>query len=98
MKLPKVKKKEILIFLAKSPDFLARRVLVSFLGLLLLALIAAAGIFYKYNFLAQKAVVAGPESSVQFNEKNYQKVLASWRAREQRFKSADSKNYPDLFR
>ena len=90
--------KIVLNFLKRSPDFLAKRILLTFLGLFLLFLIIAGVVFYKYNFLIRKVAGQGSESAVQFNEKNYQKVLQAWQERAKKFEAADSKSYPDLFK
>ena len=71
---------------------------MTFLALLLIALILGGLIFYKYSILTGKEEPTISEKPPQFEEKTYQTVLKTWQEKEKRFEEADSKTYPDPFR
>jgi len=98
MKIPKFKIKEIKQFLKKLPRTLGKRSFLTFLGLLLIALIFSGFIFYKYSFLSEKEKLEVLEKPLKFNEKVYQDVLKIWQEKEKKFEEANFKEYPDSFR
>ena len=98
LKLKKIKIKKIGSFLKKLPRILGERAFLTFWGLVILALIFGAIVFYKYNFLTKKSEPQVPESPLKFKEKIYEDVLKIWQEREERFKKADLKEYPNPFR
>jgi len=97
MKIPKFKIKEIKQFLKKLPRTLGKRSFLTFLGLLLIALIFSGFIFYKYSFLAEKEKLEVLEKPLKFNEKVYQEVLKIWQEKEKKFEEANFKKYPNPF-
>jgi len=98
MKIPKLKLKKIKDFLTKLPRTLGERAFLTFLGLLLIALIFGGLIFYKYSILVEKAEPEISEIPLKFKEKTYQDVLKIWQEKEKRFEEADLKEYPNPFR
>jgi hypothetical protein len=98
IKIPKFKTKKINVFFKKVPKILGEHAFLSFLGLLILALILGSAVFYKYSFLAGEEEPESTEKPLKFKEKTYQEILKIWGKREKRFEEADSKEYPDPFR
>ena len=98
MKIPKLKIKKIKEFLKRLPRILGERAFLTFLGLLLVALIFGGIIFYQYNILVKKAEVQITEEPLQFQEKIYQDVLKIWQERKEKFQETEFKEYPDPFR
>ena len=98
IKLKKIQLKKFEVFLKKLPRILAERVFLTFLGLLILSLIFGAFLFYKYNFLIKKIEPQITERPLKFKEKTYEDVLKSWQEREERFKEAEFKEYPNPFK
>jgi len=98
MKIPKLKLKKIKDFLKKLPRTLGERAFLTFLGLLLIALIFGGLVFYKYSILVEKAEPEISEIPLKFKEKTYQDVLKIWQEKEKRFEEADLKEYPNPFR
>jgi len=96
MKIPEFKK--IKEKLEKLPRILAERAFRTFFGLFILSLLFGGILFYKYNVLAKKLKPEITEKPLQFQEKNYEDVLKFWAEKEERFKEADSKQYPNPFR
>ena len=96
--LKKIKIKKIGSFLKKLPRILGERAFLTFLGLMILSLILGAIVFYKYSFLTKKIEPQITERPLKFKEKTYEDVLKSWQEREERFKKADFKEYPNPFR
>ena len=98
MKISKLKTRKIKKFFKELPRTLGEKAFLTFLGLLLLALIFSGFIFYKYNLLVKKAEVQNIERPLQFKEKTYQDILKIWQEKEKRFQETDLKIYPDPFR
>jgi len=97
VKIPKLKIKETRQFLKKLPRTLGEKSFLTFLGLLLIALIFSGFIFYKYSFLAEKGKLEVLEKPLEFNEKVHQEVLKIWQEKEKKFEEANFKKYPDPF-
>jgi len=93
-----IKFKKIKDFLKKLPRSLSEHFLLTVLILFFLSLILSSFIFYNYIILVKKAEPQIIKKPLQFEEKIYQKILEEWREREKRFKEADLKEYPDLFK
>jgi len=98
MRIPKIKTKKIKDFFKRLPQTLGEKAFLTFLGLLLLALILGGIIFYQYNILVKRAEVQITEKPLQFQEKTYQDILKIWQEKEKRFQEIDLKEYPDPFR
>ena len=93
-----LKFKKIEVFLKKLPKILGEKAFLTYLGLLILALILGGFIFYQYNILAKKTEVQITEKLLRFEEEVYNKVLKIWQEKEEKFEGADLKKYPDPFR
>jgi len=98
LKLKKIKFKKAIEFFKKLPRTLGERAFLTFLGLLLIALIFGGLVFYKYSILVEKAEPEISEIPLKFKEKTYQDVLKIWQEKEKRFEEADLKEYPNPFR
>jgi hypothetical protein len=98
IKLKKIQLKKFGSFLKKLPRLLGEKAFLTFLGLLILSLILGTFVFYKYSFLIKKIEPQIIERPLKFQEKTYEDVLKSWQEKEERFKKADFKEYPDPFR
>jgi len=98
LKIKKIKIKKIGSFLKKLPKILGEKAFLTFLGLLVLSLALGTLIFYKYNVLAKKTEPEITEKPLVFEEKTYENVLKSWQEREERFKEAEFKEYPNPFK
>lgn len=98
MKLPKIRTKRIKEIFKKLPKSLGEKAFLTFLVLLLVALIFGGIIFYQYGILAKKTEIQITERPLQFEENTYQEVLKVWQEKEERFKETDLKQYPDPFK
>jgi len=96
--LKKIQIKKIGSFLEKLPRILGERAFLTFLGLLIFSLVLGALTFYEYNLLAKKIEPQITERPLKFKEKTYEDVLKSWQEREERFKEAEFKEYPNPFK
>jgi hypothetical protein len=86
-------------FFKKLPETLARNAFSTFLGLLLIALIFGAFIFYQYSILTETAIEIGEEEKpLKFEKKTYQTILEEWQTRNERFLEAETKEYPNPFK
>jgi len=98
MKISKLKFKKITDPLKKLPRIFGEHAFLTFLGLLLIALILGALIFYQYSFLVEKTKPKVVEKLLKFKEETYQEVLKAWQGREREFKEIDLKEYQNPFR
>ena len=98
MKLPKIKIQEKLKALRKLPWIIGKRIFIFLMLSLLFNFILGGFLFYKYSILASKETLDNPIASLQFQENIYKEVIQFWQEREIQFKSAESAEYPDLFR
>ena len=85
-------------FFNRLPRFLAQKAFLAFLFLFFLGSVFGLIIFYKYIFLTEKAEIEILEAPLEFREKTYQTILKIWQEKEEKFREADFKQYPDLFR
>lgn len=97
MKIPKVKIKNIKLFLKKIPKKLAVSAFLTFLGILLILFIFSAFIFYQNVILAQKKEIEISESSLEFDNTTYQQILNIWEQREKRFKEVSFEEHSNIF-
>ncbi len=97
-RLKQIKLKKIKKFFGKLPRILGEHAFLTFLGLLIIALILGGIIFYKYNILAEKEKPEVLEKPLTFEEKTYQEILKVWQEKEKKFEETDFKAYPDPFR
>lgn len=90
----KIKTKKNKELLKRLFLILAEKAFLTFLGLLFIALISGAIIYYRYNTLVETAEIQITKEPLQFEDKTYQKILKIWQERERKFKEADLKEYP----
>ena len=98
IKLEKIQLKKIEGFFKKLPRIFGERAFLTFLGLMVLSLILGAFLVYKYSFLTKKIEPQITERPLKFKEKTYEDVLKIWQEREERFKKAEFKEYPNPFK
>jgi len=100
MKLLKSKNqlKKLKRFLGNLPRKLAVSSFLSFLVLFFLFLIIGIFIFYRKVFLIQRLELESTQEVIRFQEDVYEEILGVWADKEEKFKAADSKNYPNLFK
>ena len=97
MKIPKLKKETINVFLSKILKKLSASSFFTFFIFFSLFLILGIIIFYQYAFLAKKVKIEASEEVFQFEEKAYEEILKVWEEKEERFRRVDYKEYPDPF-
>ncbi|KPJ73654.1 hypothetical protein AMJ48_00385 [Parcubacteria bacterium DG_74_1] len=98
MNLPRIKIRKTEGFLKRLLLNLGERAFLIFLGLLVIALIFGAIIYYQYNILAKREETQAIKEPFHFQEKTYQNISRTWQEREKKFEEADSKEYSNLFR
>jgi len=98
MKFSKFRTKKIKEFFKKLPGILGEHSFLTFLGLLLIALILSGFIFYKYSFLVKKEEPEIFGKLLQFKEEDCQKVLEIWQNKAKISEEIDLKQYPDPFK
>lgn len=96
-KFRRIKFKNLKNILERLPRKLAERSFLTFLGLLLVALIFGAFIFYQYSILAEAVAEVSEEEIFQFDRSTYQKILDEWTKRNEKFLEINSKTYPNPF-
>ncbi len=82
MAFSKIKTKKIKESLKRLFSTLGEKAFLTFLGLLFVALIFGAIIYYRYNTLANRAEVQITKEPLQFQKKTYENVLKIWQERE----------------
>lgn len=95
--IPKIKSKQTKNFFKKLLGQIAEHPFLTFLILVFIALIIGGWQFYQYSILAQRAKPEISEAKIQFKENLYQEILSEWQSREERFESAQTKEYPNPF-
>jgi cbb3-type cytochrome oxidase subunit 3 len=98
MNLPRIKIRKTGRLLKRLLLSLGERAFLIFLGLLVIALIFGAIIYYRYNILAKREEAQVTKEPFQFQEKTYQNISRIWQKREKKFEESGSKEYPNLFR
>ncbi|HDZ54292.1 MAG TPA: hypothetical protein ENI19_00125 [Candidatus Nealsonbacteria bacterium] len=97
MKIKKIRFDKIKVVFGKLLRILGEKVFLTFLGLLVVFLVFGAFLFYKYIFLVEKAQPEIIESSLQFDEGLFQKILEKSRDKQKKFEETETKKYPDPF-
>jgi len=97
-KLKRIKFKKIKDSLKRLPRTLAENAFLTFLGLLVIALILGGLVFYKYSILTKKVEPQVIKEPLQFKEKTYEEILKVWQEKEKRFQETDFKEYPNPFK
>ncbi len=93
----KITPKKIKDFFKKLLPRAAEHCFLVFLVLVFISLIIGSLQFYQYSFLAEKSEPEISKAKIQFKENLYQKILSEWQNREERFETAETKEYPDPF-
>jgi len=96
-KIKLIKFKKIKAFLIKLPKAMALHSFLTFLVFLLLALVLGALIFYQTDLLIKKEDFQATGRTLEFNEKNFKKVVKILGEKEEKFNSADAKEYLNPF-
>jgi len=94
----KITPKKIKNFFKKLPPRVAEHCFLAFLILVFIALIIGGFQFYQYSFLAEKSEPEISKAKIQFKENLYQKILSEWQNREERFGTAETKEYLNPFK
>jgi hypothetical protein len=82
--------KKIIMLLAENSFF-------SSIILIAIALLIGYYLFYNYYYLTIKKEPNPAEASLGINEQAYQDILSEWQTRQEKFESADYKNYINPF-
>lgn len=85
-------------FLIEALNFAASHLFFALLFLIFLSLILGASVFYKYSILSQKIEPESVVGAIKFRTDIYQKILDEWQNREEEFKAAKTRQYPDPFK
>jgi TRAP-type C4-dicarboxylate transport system permease small subunit len=97
-KIRKIKLGKIKRFFKKLPRILAERAFLTFLGLLLIASILGAAIFYQYYISVQiPPEISKEEDILKFETATYQNILNEWKERNEKVSQLNQKEYPDPF-
>ena len=95
-----IKKNKVKKLKKKTEKFLktlTEHVFGSFMVLVFIFLILGGIIFYRYSFLIEKMEPVSSQAFVQYEENVFREVSNQWLEREEKFKQAETKQYPDLF-
>ena len=96
-KLKRINLKKIISFLKRLPRILAKRAFLAFLILFSLSLIFSGLVYWQQSIFVKKTQPESVGRQLKFKSKTYQSILTIWQEKEDRFKQADSKAYPNLF-
>jgi len=77
--------------------FVGSNMFISFLALLLVAILIAALLFYRYAYSIQSISVDTEVSRTNFQEQTLVEILEEVDARKALFNAVDSKTYPNIF-
>lgn len=80
------------------PRFLTEHVFGFFMFLVFIGLILGGILFYQYSFLTEKREPESVSIFVQYKENVLKEILNQWSEREENFKKAETKQYPDFFK
>jgi hypothetical protein len=88
--------------LKKSLNGLPRKMvsapLLSFVFFSILFLLIGVIVFYQNVIVVERSEIQSSHSIISFDNDIYEDILNIWTERENRFQSADSKEYMDIFR
>ena len=77
--------------------FAGENMFVSFLSLLIVAILISIFVFYQYAFLANSAPAQPQLSQTVFQEQQFSKTLEGFDTRAVKFREIDFKQYPNIF-
>lgn len=89
--------KKIKDSIKKIPRMAAEKSFIFSVILILLALLIGSLEFYKYYILAGHKESEAAQSSLKIKQENYLFVISQWQERQEKFDSADFKNWLDPF-
>ena len=100
LKVKKIKLNKIKKFFERTPRSLAQNFFLTFLSLLLLALVVGAIVFYFYIILMEVPgdIDSETDTTFKFDSEIQRKILNEWQLRNERFSEINLKQYPDVFR
>ena len=84
--------------LLKASRLMAEHLFLTSLVLIFVSLLFGAAVFYKYYVRAQEVEPELGKEITEFKESTYQKIIAEWQDRGERFEAAKTKAYPDPFK
>ena len=90
-------RKKIIHAVQRIPMLAGENTFVSFLILLIIAILIATAVFYQYAFLENSASVQLQPSQTVFQEQQFSKVLESLDTQAVKFREIDFKQYPNIF-
>ncbi len=93
----KFNSKKIKIFIQKAPRYLSQNTFLTIFSLFAIVFILAGLIFYQNFILIQKATPEVTAKPLQFQKETFGKILQIWQQRENNFKAANTKQYPNPF-
>jgi len=92
-----IQKKTLKKAAQKFPMFVGSNMFISFLALLLVAILIAAFLFYRYAFSIQSISADTQVTRTNFQEQTLVEILEEVDVREVLFNAVDSKTYPNIF-
>ncbi len=98
IKISRIELKKIQSFFKKLPKVLVKNMFLSYLGFLLVSFIVGFAIFYYYSLLPEGPFEISEEELLKFDRDTYQKVLAEWQKRNERFLQIEIRDYPNPFK
>lgn len=96
MRIFKIEIKKIKNLFGKFGLLLIEKGLFTLMLIFFFSLILGIIIFFKYTHLSTTS--APGKEKIKFEESLYKKVLEKWQENEKKFKEADFKEYPNLFK
>ena len=98
MKLNQNKNQKLKKSLSGLPRKMVANPLLSFIFFSTLFSLIGAIVFYQNVIVAERSEIKSNHSIISFDDDTYEDILNIWIERENRFQSADSKEYIDIFR
>ena len=89
--------KKIIHAVQKIPVLAGENTFASFLILLIVAILIATAVFYKYALLVNSASTQPQASQTAFQEQRFSKVLENLDIQAVKFREIDFKQYPNIF-
>jgi len=89
--------KKVIHAVQRIPVLAGENTFVSFLILLIIAILIATIVFYQYALLANSAPAQLQSSQTAFQEQQFSKVLEGLDTRAAKFREIDFKQYPNIF-
>lgn len=84
-------------FITGSPKMLAEHAFLGFIILFFITALFGEFLFYTYYISIEKTELQSAKKEIEIKEKTRQELLEYWRERDEIFKSADTKQFPNIF-